>query len=424
MEQRTYLCIDLKSFYASVECVERKLDPLTTNLVVADPTRTEKTICLAVSPSLKALGVPSRCRVFEIPKGIDFITAPPRMQLYIDYAANVYAIYLNYVSPEDIHVYSIDEAFLDVTHYLPLYLATPRELARRIMGEILERTGITATCGIGTNLYLAKVALDITAKHIAPEPGGARIAELDEEGYRRTLWDHQPITDFWRIGRGISARLARLGLHTMGQVAAAPEEVLYRAFGVDAELLIDHAWGWEPTTIADIKAFSPRTSSLSRGQVLPRGYQAEEGRLVVLEMAESLSLELVEQRLAADSLTLHLNYSSASGASPAHGSLSTGAPTSSTRRLTACAADLYDRIANRRELLRRITLVFNRVEPEGCLQYDLFSSPEALDRERSIQEVLLEIRKKYGRNAILKGADLQKGATARERNEQIGGHRA
>ena len=279
MKEKVYLCIDLKSFYASVECVERGLDPMTTNLVVADPSRSEGTICLAVSPSMKALGVKNRCRVFEIPKSIDYIMAPPRLQKYIDYSAEIYGVYLNYISKDDIYVYSIDECFLDVTDYLKLYNKTPREMAVFLMGEITSQVGVRATCGIGTNLYLAKVALDITAKH-SPD----FIGELNEISYRETLWDHKPITDFWRVGRGTAKRLAKYGIYTMGDITEADEDLMYKVFGIDAELLIDHAWGLEPTTIKDIKAYKPKSNSLSRGQVLMRDYSFEEGRLIVKEM--------------------------------------------------------------------------------------------------------------------------------------------
>ncbi len=303
-KERVYVCIDLKSFYASVECRERHLDPMTANLVVADPERTEKTICLAVSPAMKALGIPGRCRVFEIPEGINYIMAPPRMQLYIDYSAEIYGIYLKYISKEDIHVYSIDEVFMDVTDYLEMYQMSAKELSVRIMQDVLESTGITATAGIGTNLYLAKVALDITAKHVEDH-----IGILNEESYRMTLWDHKPLTDFWKVGRGTVSRLARAGITTMGEIAQADEDLLYRMFGVDAELLIDHAWGRESTTMADIKAYKPKSNSLSSGQVLPRDYHFDEARIVAKEMADSLCLELVDKGLVTDSVTLHAGYS-------------------------------------------------------------------------------------------------------------------
>ncbi|MBR6955429.1 MAG: DNA repair protein, partial [Firmicutes bacterium] len=304
MSEKAYLCIDLKSFYASVECVERGLDPMTTRLVVADPTRTDKTICLAVSPALKALGVKNRCRVFEIPKTIDYIMAPPRLQKYIDYSAEIYGIYLKYISKDDIYVYSIDECFMDITKYLKLYNKTPREMAMFLMDEITREVGVRATAGIGTNLYLAKIALDITAKH-SPD----FIGELDEMSYRTKLWDHKPITDFWRIGPGTARRLAKYGIYTMGDITLADEDLLYKVFGIDAELLIDHAWGYEPTEIKHIKAHKPKTNSLSRGQVLMRDYKFDEGRLIVKEMMELLALELVQKQLVTQSVTLDVGYS-------------------------------------------------------------------------------------------------------------------
>ena len=317
MDSKTYVCIDLKSFYASVECRERGLDPLTTNLVVADPERTEKTICLAVSPAMKALGVPGRCRVFEIPAGIDYIMAPPRMQLYIDYSAEIYAVYLKYISKEDIHVYSIDEVFMDVTEYLGMYQMTAKELSIRIMDDVLKTTGITAAAGIGSNLYLAKIALDITAKHSADH-----IGVLDEESYRKTLWNHKPLTDFWRIGRGISNRLARAGITTMGEIAQTEEDLLYQMFGIDAELLIDHAWGREPVTMADIKAYKPKSNSISSGQVLGCDYNYEDARLVVKEMADMLSLELVDKGLVTDSISLYVGYTNRMPRKADHGTIS------------------------------------------------------------------------------------------------------
>lgn len=422
--ERTYLCIDLKSFYASVECVERGLDPLTTDLVVADPTRTEKTICLAVSPSLKAKGVKNRCRVFEIPKNMDYIMAPPRMQLYIDYAANIYGVYLKYISKDDIHVYSIDEAFLDVTNYLNLYRMTARELAITIMQDILDTTGVTATCGIGTNLYLTKVALDITAKHVNPEPGGARIGILTEETYRATLWDHLPLTDFWRIGARTAARLDHYGLHTMRQIAKAPEELLYKVFGIDAELLIDHAWGRESTTMADIKAYKPSSNSLSSGQVLPCDYPWDQGRLVTREMTDNLVLDLADKRLVTDSVSLMLGYSKSFGGQSVHAGIRLEEPTCSTRKIMAAVDALYCRIALPEAPLRRINVVFGNIVDEAYQQYSLFSDPAESRRERQRQDALLSIKKRYGKNAILKAMDLMEGATAAERNNQIGGHRA
>ena len=424
MAQPQFLCIDLKSFYASVECVDRGLDPLTTDLVVADPDRTERTICLAVSPSLKAKGIKNRCRIYEIPENTLFITAKPRMSLYIEYSARIYGIYLSFLSKDDIHIYSIDEAFLDVTNYLPYYHMTARTLATKIMSKILAQTGITATCGIGTNLYLAKIALDIVAKHAKPDKNGARIGVLDEETYCKTLWDHLPITDFWRIGHGTERRLGRYGLHTMGQVAHADEDLLYRTFGVDAELLIDHAWGRESVTMADIKAFQPQSSSLSSGQVLHRGYTKAEARLIVREMADSLSLDLVEQGLVTSSITLQLGYSFQLGTPPASGTVATGGATSSTKKIMEYTTGLYDRIAKSNDLVHRVTLCFNQIEPEIAQQYDMFSAPEKQDKERRMQAAIISIKQKYGKNAIVRAMDLQEAATTMDRNEQIGGHHA
>ena len=418
-KERVYVCIDLKSFYASVECRERHLDPMTANLVVADPERTEKTICLAVSPAMKALGIPGRCRVFEIPEGISYIMAPPRMQLYIDYSAEIYGIYLRYISKEDIHVYSIDEVFMDVTDYLDLYQMSAKELSVRMMQDVLESTGITATAGIGTNLYLAKVALDITAKHVEDH-----IGILNEESYRMTLWDHKPLTDFWKVGRGTVSRLARAGITTMGEIAQADEDLLYRMFGVDAELLIDHAWGRESTTMADIKAYRPKSNSLSSGQVLPRDYHFDEARIVAKEMADSLCLELVDKGLVTDSVTLHAGYSYRLEKKSAHGSAGLNSATSSSRRIIACTEQLFDRIVDRRTPVRRISLTFNHVMDEAYRQYDLFTSPEELEKENRLQKAVIDIREKFGKNAVLRGMDLQEGATAMERNCQIGGHKS
>jgi nucleotidyltransferase/DNA polymerase involved in DNA repair len=418
-KQRIYVCIDLKSFYASVECCERGLDPMRARLVVADPDRTEKTICLAVSPAMKALGVPGRCRVFEIPPDISYIMAPPRMQLYIDYSASIYGIYLKYVSEEDIHVYSIDEVFMDVTDYLSLYRTDARGLSIRIMKDILEHTGIPATAGIGTNLYLAKIALDITAKHV-PD----RIGELDEETYRETLWEHRPLTDFWRIGRGTARRLSTAGITTMGGIAHADEELLYRMFGVDAELLIDHAWGREPVTIADIKAYRPRENSLFSGQVLARDYSFPEARLVVKEMADALCLEMAARGQAAGSVTLHVGYCRRTEKPPARGTERASAATRSSRELIACTVRLFDRITDRNTPVRRISLSFNRVSDDPFRQLDLFGREEEEERENRMQEAVLGIRERFGKNAVLRGMDLQEGATAAERNRQIGGHRS
>ncbi|MBQ8803852.1 MAG: Y-family DNA polymerase [Tyzzerella sp.] len=419
MENRVYVCIDLKSFYASVECRERGLDPIRTRLVVADPERSEKTICLAVSPALKALGIPGRCRVFEIPQGIDYIMAPPRMQLYIDYAAEIYSIYLKYIAKEDIHVYSIDEVFMDVTDYLAMYQMTAKELGITIMQDVHRSTGITATCGIGTNLYLAKIALDITAKHVEDH-----IGILDEESYRKTLWNHRPLTDFWRVGKGIAKRLESQGIYTMGQLAKADEDMLYRMFGVDAELLIDHAWGRETTLMSDIKAYKAKTNSISSGQVLSRDYNFEEGKLIAKEMADLLALELVEKGLVTDSITLHVGYSNRSEAKPAHGTIPMTITTSSAKQLMVYTEQLYERIVNRNQLVRRMTLTFNRVVDEVYKQYDLFTDPAEMEREHQLQKAMLDIKEKYGKNAILKGMNLEKGATTIERNQQIGGHKS
>ncbi|HIR28484.1 MAG TPA: DNA repair protein [Candidatus Choladousia intestinigallinarum] len=416
---RIYFCIDLKSFYASVECVERGLDPMTANLVVADMERTDKTICLAVSPSMKALGVKNRCRVFEIPANIPYIAATPRMQLYIQYSADIYEVYLKYFSKEDIHVYSIDEAFMDVTDYLPLYRTKPRELALKIMEDIRETVGVTAAGGIGTNLYLAKVALDITAKH-SPE----HIGCLDEKRYRETLWNHRPLTDFWRIGRGTENRLARLGILTMGQVAQADEELLYKNFGIDAELLIDHAWGREPVTMQDIKNYRPKHSSLSSGQVLPRDYTFEEGELILKEMTDGLCLELAEKHLAASVISLMVGYSNSLGIQAANGSVTMGSCTSSYRRILSRTLELYRRITDRRYPVRRMTLSLGRLEEETYRQLDLFSDPQEEERERRLADAALKIKKRYGKNAILRGMDLEAAGTTMERNRQIGGHKS
>ncbi|MDC7289029.1 DNA repair protein [Blautia schinkii] len=419
VKDRTYICIDLKSFYASVECVARGLDPMTTNLVVADPERTEKTICLAVSPSLKALGVPGRCRVFEIPKGLKYIMAPPRMQLYIDYSANIYAIYLKYIAKEDIHVYSIDEAFMDVTDYLHMYNMTAKELSMRIMEDVFAVTKIPSACGIGTNLYLAKIALDITAKYAQD-----RIGILDEESYRNTLWEHKPLTDFWRIGPGIARQLERAGITTMKEIAGADEAALYRMLGVDAELLIDHAWGREITTIADIKQYKPKTNSISSGQVLPCDYSFEDGKLILKEMADLLCLELVDKGLITDSITLHVGYSNRLARKSAHGTISMTITTSSANQIIRYAQELYERIVDRFTPIRRMYLTYNHVVDEKYQQYDLFTDPAELEKEHRLQEALLGIKDKYGKNAILKGMNLEKKATTMERNEQIGGHKS
>ena len=419
MKQYTYLCIDLKSFYASVECVERGLDPMTTNLVVADPERTDKTICLAITPAMKALGIKNRCRIFEIPKGIDYITASPRMQKYIDYSAEIYYIYLQYISNEDIHVYSIDEAFMDVTDYLPLYGLSARELGQKIMQDVYEKLGIRATCGIGSNLYLCKVALDITAKH-SPD----FIGELDEKTYQKTLWSHRPLTDFWRVGAGTVSRLASVGIMTMGDIAHADEDLLYHLFGVDAELLIDHAWGKEPCTMKDIKEYKAQNNGISSGQVLMRDYSFEEGRIVVKEMMDLLCLDLVQKGLVTNSVTLHVGYSNRLNVKSAHGTVSLDTETNADIILIPEIEKLYDRIVNPMYPVRRFNLSCNRVVPENYRQYNLFVDAEDLERNRKIQNAVLQIKNRYGKNAVLKGMNLQEAATTQERNQQIGGHKS
>ncbi len=418
MENSVYLCIDLKSFYASVECVERKMNPLTTNLAVADPERGEKTICLAISPSMKALGISNRCRVFQIPGNVKYIKATPRMKLYIEYSANIYAIYLKYIAREDIHVYSIDEAFLDVTHYLDMYHMDARELAAVIMADIMKTTGITATAGIGTNLYLAKIALDITAKHVKDN-----IGYLDEELYRKLLWKHQPLNDFWRVGAGTVKRLKSVGIMTMGDVAQTPEDLLYHMFGIDAELLIDHAWGRETTTIADIRGYRPQNSSLSVGQVLPRDYTCEECRLIVKEMTDALCLDMADKGLVTASLSLMLGYSNQLDMKPSGGTISMTICTNSYRLTVPYVLDLYDRIVDKNSPIKRLNLSCH-VRDEAYEQYDLFTSPAEVEKERKLQNATLEIKKRFGKNAIVRGMDLQEAGTAIARNRQIGGHKS
>ena len=469
--QRTYIAIDLKSFYASVECVDRGLDPLTTNLVVADESRTDKTICLAVTPSLKAYGIPGRARLFEVKqkaRGIDFIIAPPRMAHYIEVSSRVYSVYLKYIAPEDIHVYSIDEVFMDVTNYLATYKMTAHQLAITMIRDVLSQTGITATAGIGTNLYLCKVAMDIMAKKAPADKDGVRIAELDEQTYRRELWDYRPITKFWRVGRGIANKLAFYGIDTMGRLARMSEqneELLYKLFGVNAELLIDHAWGWEPCTIANVKAYRPETNSFSSGQVLQEPYTFQKARVVIQEMAEGMALDLVAKRMVTDQLVLTVGYDAECLTRPdirdlyhgeittnyygklvpkhAHGSLRFDKPTSSSRLLMNGAAELFDRHVNPNLLIRRLNLCVNHVVSESTLaqqpaqpqQLDLFTDYETLerqqqeeqarlDKERRLQEAQLKIKQRFGKNAILRGLNYSEGATAKERNAQIGGHRA
>ena len=418
MSNRTYVCIDLKSFYASVECVDRGLDPFTTNLVVADPDRSEKTICLAVSPAMKKLGVPGRCRVFEIPKGIKFEMAVPRMQRYIDVSAEIYGVYLSFVSKEDIHVYSIDEAFMDVTDYLTLYKCTAKELGIRMMEAVYEKTKIRATCGIGSNLYLAKIALDIMAKH-APD----FVGELTEESYCKKLWNHKPLTDFWRIGPGISGRLASFGITTMGEIASADEDLLYRLFGIDAELLIDHAWGRETTTMADIKKYKPSTNSFSSGQVLPRDYAHDEGRLVVQEMTDLLCLELVKKHKITESVTMYLGYSNSLHADGERGSVRLLTPTDRASIIVPAVAELYNRIKDPNIPIRRISISFNNMVDAEYRQLSLFSDVEEDEKELRAQKAALSIKSRYGSNAVLKGMNLEAGGTTIERNNQIGGHK-
>ena len=486
--EHIYVAIDLKSFYASVECVERGLDPLTANLVVADPERTEKTICLAVSPSLKKYGIPGRARLFEVVqkvnelnKGrqepIEFITAKPRMALYMEYSARIYQIYLKYIAPEDIHVYSVDEVFMDVGAYLNTYQMTARELVTLMIHDVLSETGITATCGIAPNMYLCKVAMDIVAKHMPADEDGVRIAEIDEMSYRKLLWNHRPLTDFWRVGRGYARKLEQNGLYTMGDIARCSlgsdkdyynESLLYRLFGVNAELLIDHAWGVEPCTIADIKAYVPENNSLSQGQVLQSPYTAEKARIIVREMTEWLTLEMVEKGLVCDQLVLTVGYdiecisnkeisSKYEGEvtadwygrlvpKHAHGSTNLGFYTSSGSVIMDAMLKLYDSIVNKDLLVRRMYVVANHVLPEGKAQeaslgqakfeqLDLFTDyekkeeeetrqREQFEKERSLQKAMISLKKRYGKNAVLKGTDLEEGATTIERNSQIGGHKA
>lgn len=494
MQQRIYLAIDLKSFYASAECVARGLDPLNTNLVVADTTRTEKTICLAVTPSLKAYGISGRARLFEVVQRVNeinaarrlrapqhrftgksdqadalaqdaslelsYIAAPPRMALYLQLSAQIYQIYLKYIAPQDIHVYSVDEVFIDVTGYLNLYRLDAEGLARKMILDVLHTTGITATAGIGTNLYLAKVAMDIVAKHLDADENGVRIAQLDEMSYRRTLWSHRPLTDFWRIGRGYARRLESKGLYTMGDIARCSlgkpeslynEELLYRMFGVNAELLIDHAWGYESCTMADIKAYRPRTHSLSSGQVLPTPYPASTARLVLREMADALALDLVKKGLVTDQLVLHVGYDIENLQTGRYhgpvvtdgygrqvpkgvrGSQKLGAHTASSQEILQAVSALFDRLVDPQLTVRRLNIAANHVLREHDAaqqsygQLSFFEEPSEQpdkQRERRRQTAILAIQQKYGKNALLRGMSLQQGATARQRNGQIGGHRA
>ena len=453
MEEKTYIAIDLKSFYASVECVERGLDPLTARLVVADSSRTDKTICLAVSPALKAYGIPGRPRLFEVNQRIarlkqedpslplDFVIARPQMSKYLEVSGKVYGVYLRFIAPEDIHVYSIDEVFIDATQYLRMYSVDAHTLAMRLIKEVLKETGVTATAGIGPNLYLCKIAMDIEAKHQKADEDGVRIAELTEMSYRQKYWTHQPLTDFWRIGHGTQERLASAGMYTLGDVARMSlrnEEVLYKLFGVNAELLIDHAWGWEPCTMADIKAYRPSASSLSSGQVLMEPYSFEKARTIVREMTDLLSMDLVEKRLVTTQLVLHVAYEAGKGKGPmvkdwygrltpkpAHGSVNLPFPTSATSIFLRSMMELYDKIVDRNLFVRGIYVVASQVKREeevDGLQMSLFDDETDTSRERKQQEAILEIRRKFGKNAILKGMNFEEGATTRERNQQIGGH--
>ena len=504
MKPKTYISIDLKSFYASVECRERGLDPLGVNLVVADASRTEKTICLAVSPSLKAWGIPGRPRLFEVnrklkiinsrrqrlaPGGkltgdsyidselqsnpalaVNYITAVPRMGLYIAYSTKIYSIYLKYVAPEDIHIYSVDEVFIDATEYINARNISAHDFAMLLIRDVLKSTGITATAGIGTNLYLCKIAMDIVAKKMDPDSDGVRIAELDERTYREKLWEHEPITDFWRIGNGYAQKLAKNGMYTMGDVArcslGGPKEglnaeLLYKLFGINAELLIDHAWGWEPCTVEEIKAYRPQSSSLSSGQVLKEPYDYTDARTIVSEMADSLALDLVEKRVLTDKITLTVGYDVENLKNPesaikykgeitvdhygrkvpkhSHGTENLSEYTSSSREICAAALRLYDRIVGKEMLIRRITIDACEIIRESEKinypeQLSLFSDPEdensgikkeaAMKRERNLQAAIIGLRERYGKNAVLKGMNFKKGATAQERNQQIGGHRA
>ncbi|MBR4831024.1 MAG: DNA repair protein [Butyrivibrio sp.] len=417
--ERTYLCIDLKSFYASVECVERKLDVMTTRLVVADPERSDKTICLAVSPAMKALGVHNRCRVFEIPKNIDYIMAVPRMQKYLEYSARVYAIYLKYISKDDIHVYSVDEAFMDVTEYLNLYHMTARQLGQCILDDIYTTLGLRATCGIGSNLFLTKVALDITAKHAKDF-----IGELDEKSYRETLWEHTPLTDFWRIGPGIAKKLMTYGMLTMKDIATGDEDLLYKLFGVNAELLIDHAWGRESVTIRDIKAYSSASHSLTQGQVLMSDYSFDMGLVIAKEMMDVMCLDMVDKGLVSKSFSLVVGYAKGCPLPAAKGTFSFDTETNASIMLIPAISDLYSKIVNPDYKVRRMYVVANNVIPEEYTQYSFFMPAGDLEKDRKVQKAVLEIKNKFGKNAILKGLNFEEGATTKDRNKQIGGHKA
>ena len=486
---RTYACIDLKSYYASAECTARHLDPLTTNLVVADASRTEKTICLAVSPSLKSYGIPGHARLFEVVQkvkevnaqrlreavrtkkavykngvptfasssydstalsdpsiAVDYLIAPPRMAYYEKVSRQIYGIYLKYIAPEDIVVYSIDECFFDLTSYLSHYHMSAHDLVKTMIREVLYTTGITATGGIGTNLYLAKLAMDITAKHAAPDADGVCIAQLDEESFRYLLWDHKPLTDFWMTGPGTVKKLEKHGIRTMGELARYSlkyQDILYKEFGVDAELLIDHAWGLEPCGMKEIKAYKPSTNSISEGQVLSCPYPYDKARIIIQEMADSLVLQLTDKGLVTDSLTLdvgydrencdngtyhgpvHIDHYGRTVPKGAHGTVKLDNPTNLGSQLIKATATLFDQIADKTLTVRRITIAANRVvKDEGIFQVDLFTDTSKLEKEKKLQDVMLGIKKKFGKNAVLKGTNYLDGATMRERNEQIGGHRA
>ena len=439
--ERSYLCIDLKCFYASVECVDRGKDPFEHRLVVADPTRGPKTICLAISPAMKALGVRNRCRVFEIPGGIDYEMAPPRMRRYMEVSADIYELYLRYFSPEDIHVYSIDECFIDVTPYLDLYGKTPRELATMLMDLVLRETGVCATAGVGTNLFLAKVALDITAKHVEDH-----IGELDEERYKCLIWPHRPITDIWGIGPGIARRLARMGAHDMGGVALLDERGLYDEFGINAELLIDHAWGIEPCTMAEIHAYRPRAHSMGSGQVLMRDYSFEEAGTILREMVDGLVLELVDKGLVCSHISLFVGYAHERGGAdeagtPAqtftgeHGTRAVGRrgeganasrklaeATSSREALTAAFLTLYAEVVDPNRAVRRVNIAAGELVPEEYAELTLFSDPAANTAEKSLARATMAVKRRFGKNALVRGISLRPEATARERNQQVGGH--
>lgn len=423
MIKKAYLCIDLKSFYASVECVERGLDPMKANLVVADSERTDKTICLAVSVNMKKLGVRNRCRLFEIPKSIDYIIATPRMQKYIDYSCAVYDLYLDYFSKDDIYVYSIDECFIDITSYLNIYRKTPKEMARFLLEEINRRIGIRASCGVGTNLYLTKIALDITAKK-----AGDFIGELDEESFKETLWNHQPLTDFWRIGSATQRTLNEMGIYTMGQIAWANQDRLYETFGIDAELLIDHAWGIEPVTLADIREYKPKSNSFSQGQVLARDYSYQQAEVIVKEMMDLLALQLVEKQLYTSNISLMIGYSNRYNLPYSSGSITLDMDTNSDTVLIENVVKLYRRLVRKAAMIRRVSISCNKLTstPVDYVQVNLFDEVDTknLEKDNAAQKAIIEIKKRFGKDAVLKGMNFEEGATTRERNHQIGGHKS